>query len=368
MSSTTTRQIQVYFDETPSLPRWLVVGASRIVESHFLPTIRAIYRAHHRHQEADGSAHALYSRSLQHASRLANRHAIPFVNDNLRALLDDPRAQIVYVASHPRNHAEQVAAALRAGKHVLCEAPLALDPAEAETLVEMAANRSLKLGIGRTVRGIAELRRARQIVVSEELGELLSLEISNLTYLPLSQQTWRLQPNGGGVAFERTLQSLDALTFLLDDQVSAVSARSGQQILGNDADVFEELFTLARLQRHPFRAQIHDALHVPHGDERIALHGSRGSLVIHGWSGRGRGTVELTKKGRVDAIALPSASESWTANAYMRCVGQMWASVGGGLTPLLDAKTHVEHLHVQHMIEQAARSERDQIRRPKYIF
>jgi 1,5-anhydro-D-fructose reductase (1,5-anhydro-D-mannitol-forming) len=364
MQSATLRALKIYFDDTPALPRWGIIGGSRVVEERFFPALYAILREHRSGLGAESVVHAIYSRTRHHARQIADRHAIPFSGDDLSALLEDHTIQIIYIASHPSRHAEQTAAALRAGKHVLCEAPLALNAEEAETLTAMAANRSLALAINQITRGTPALQRARLLLDEEILGDLLGIEISNLALLPLAQQTWRLQPDGGGVGFERTLQSLDALTFLLRDQVFEVNARQGQRILGDDAMVMEELFTLARLRRHPFRAQLHDALLVPHASERVDIHGSHASMTIHHWSGREKkaDSVVLTRAGRPQVV--PVAHDiSWTDEPFALSVGQLWAVAGGlAIPPLLDGRTHVELLRVLQLIEQAARSERDQRR------
>ena len=172
MQSATARVLQTYFDDTPTLPRWGIIGGSRVVEERFLPALNAILREHRSGLGAESVVHAIYSRNRHHARQIADRHAIPFSGDDLSALLEDHTIQIIYIASHPSRHAEQTAAALRAGKHVLCEAPLALNAEEAETLTAMAANRSLALAINQITRGTPALQRARLLLDEEMLGDL----------------------------------------------------------------------------------------------------------------------------------------------------------------------------------------------------
>ncbi len=62
---------------------------------------------------------------------------------------------------------------------------------------------------------------------------------------------------------------------------------------------------------------------------------------------------------------MPVAHDNgWTDDPFARSVGQLWAAAGGlAVPPLLDGHTHVELLRALQLIEQAARSERDQRRR-----
>ncbi|MDH7569994.1 MAG: Gfo/Idh/MocA family oxidoreductase, partial [Armatimonadota bacterium] len=65
---------------------------------------------------------------LERAEALARRHGIPIVTPDLHALLRREEVDAVCLCTPPACHAEQIAAAIEAGKHVLCEMPLVLDP------------------------------------------------------------------------------------------------------------------------------------------------------------------------------------------------------------------------------------------------
>ena len=102
----------------------------------------------------------------------------------------------MYVASHPRHHAETVAAALAAHKHVLCEPPLALSAAEAEPLVQLAQYRGLVLALNYTWRAAGAVQAVHDVLMADGIGEVLGGRIRNTRYLPLERQTWRLQGQG----------------------------------------------------------------------------------------------------------------------------------------------------------------------------
>ncbi|HEX6489214.1 MAG TPA: Gfo/Idh/MocA family oxidoreductase [Candidatus Dormibacteraeota bacterium] len=107
--------------------RWGALGAAWIAERAVLPAIGA---------SRNGQAVAIASRSADRARDLASKFEIPRVHGSYEALLADPEIDAVYVPLVNSLHRRWCVAALRAGKHVLCEKPLALNAAEGE---EMAA-------------------------------------------------------------------------------------------------------------------------------------------------------------------------------------------------------------------------------------
>src|ERR1700679_1626442 len=113
---------------------WLVIGIGDITRKRVLPAILAEPRSH---------LHALLTRD----PRKAEAYAGALVFTDLADALRDPKIDAVYVASPVAMHAEQTIASLRAGKHVLCEKPVALDYAQAESMAGVACDVGRLLGI-----------------------------------------------------------------------------------------------------------------------------------------------------------------------------------------------------------------------------
>jgi predicted dehydrogenase len=91
-------------------------------------------------------------------------------------VLADTSIEAVIVATPHLLHEEQVLAAARAGKHVFCEKPLALEPAAARRMVSACRDRGLTLGVGHERRFEGALERASEMARSGELGTLLHVE------------------------------------------------------------------------------------------------------------------------------------------------------------------------------------------------
>ncbi|KMO84174.1 dehydrogenase [Mycolicibacterium chubuense] len=144
-------------------------------------------------------------------------------------MLDDPRVRSVHICSPNHLHYAQAMAAMRAGKHVICEKPLALTPAQASDIVTAAKD----FGVVNAVCFISRLYPlCQQAAQSVRAGDLGSLRLVTGSYLQdwLSKETdtnWRLDPELGGPL--RTVSDigshwLDLAGFISGQRVESVMA------------------------------------------------------------------------------------------------------------------------------------------------
>jgi predicted dehydrogenase len=136
------------------------------------------------------------------AGRFAAEWGIPFSTRLEDALADPAVGAVVLVTPHSL-HKVQVIASARAGKHVFCEKPLALNLADARAMIEACGSAGVALGVGHNRRFWPALQELKRIVDSGSLGELLHIEGHNSN--EKSNRVlggWRLSPEespGGGV-------------------------------------------------------------------------------------------------------------------------------------------------------------------------
>jgi predicted dehydrogenase len=130
--------------------------------------------------------------------------------------------------------------AARAGKHVLCEKPLALDVAEADAMIEAARAAGVQLGVIFQHRWDLPFRRLRQAVARDAFGQLLLGHVfhrcRNLT-APEFRDVWREHGKtvGGGVIMMQTIHYLDILLWCLGP-VQSVTARVDARVLKRDVE------------------------------------------------------------------------------------------------------------------------------------
>lgn len=117
-----------------------------------------------------------------------------------RQLLDDDDIQSVHICSPNYLHFEMAKAALVAGKHVICEKPLAISVAEAEELVDLAKKKGLVNAVNFNIRYYPLMRQVRTMVQKGDVGDILAVQGSYLQdwlFHP-TDYNWRLEPEKSG--------------------------------------------------------------------------------------------------------------------------------------------------------------------------
>ena len=140
-------------------------------------------------------------------------------------MLARPDVDVVLITTPNALHPEQVVAAARAGKHVLCDKPLALTASAAERAIAACAAAGVKLGMNFQSRFHACFDEARTIIQSGELGDVSHVQVdaSPGTRRPAGWRT-DLDVSGLGSVNNIAVHMYDLLRFLLDQEVTEVSA------------------------------------------------------------------------------------------------------------------------------------------------
>lgn len=169
---------------------------------------------------------ALSRRSLDRARATAARYEIPLAFDSKQELCRSPQVDAVFVSSPNAEHCADVLLALRHGKPVLCEKPMALDAAQAEAMVRAAAEAGLPLGIALVFRFESSAQRLRARVSAGEIGVPVFAR-SEFSYWGRNHHRgWLLDRkiSGGGPIADVGVHCIDALQFILDDRVAHIAA------------------------------------------------------------------------------------------------------------------------------------------------
>jgi predicted dehydrogenase len=182
---------------------WLVIGVGDITRKRVLPAVLAQPRSR---------LYALLTRDPRKAAAYPGALVYTDLSDALR----DPAIDAVYVASPVALHAGHTIASLRAGKHVLCEKPVALDFAQAESMAEAARQSGRLLGIAYYRRLYPKLLRARQLISEGAIGQPVLVEANYHGWLESPDRAWLKDPAiaGGGPLYDVGSHRIDACNFL----------------------------------------------------------------------------------------------------------------------------------------------------------
>ncbi|MFY9986388.1 MAG: Gfo/Idh/MocA family oxidoreductase [Chthoniobacterales bacterium] len=130
----------------------------------------------------------VFSRNRERAEALAKMSGANAVSD-ASALLEDPTVDAIDVCVPTANHAEFVVAALRRGKHIFCESPLALRLTDSEAMIEAAKQASRIFLVGLLERSIAQYEHVQEAAAGGHLGKVLSITTYRLGSYLLSEET-----------------------------------------------------------------------------------------------------------------------------------------------------------------------------------
>jgi len=194
---------------------WLVIGIGDITRKRVIPAILA---------EPRSNLYALLTRDPRKAA--AYPGALAFTN--LADALADEAIDAVYVASPVALHADQTIASLDAGKHVLCEKPVALNLTQATTMAEAAQESGKLCAIAYYRRLYPKLIRARQLIREEAIGQPVLVEANYHGWLESPERGWLKDPAlaGGGPLYDVGSHRIDACNFLFGKPLRATGLLS----------------------------------------------------------------------------------------------------------------------------------------------
>jgi len=265
--------------------RYCVVGLGRISMDHFMPGTKLGQL---------GEITALVSGHPDKAKRVAAQYGVAessiYSYENFDRIRDNPNIDAVYIALPNSMHAEYTIRAAQAGKHVLCEKPMANSVADCEAMIAACKKANKLLMIAYRCQLEATTLHAKRIVQSGELGKIQAIESAN--GFNIQPGEWRLnrQLAGGGPLMDVGIYSLNASRFLTGEEPNALSAYSS--VIDHDGRFNEVEENIAWTMRFP--SGIVASCTSTYGANMpgfIRLHGSKGELTLDGF---GYSDIRLT--------------------------------------------------------------------------
>ncbi|MBV8916864.1 Gfo/Idh/MocA family protein, partial [Bradyrhizobium sp.] len=269
-------------------------------------------------------------------------------------LLGSDDIDAVYISTTNELHRDQVLAAANAGKHVLCEKPLALTLDDARAMVARCRERGLVMGTNHHLRNAATHRAMREAIKAGRIGRPLFARVFHAVYLPPHLQGWRIdKPEaGGGVILDITVHDADTLRFVLDDEPVAVTAMTSQGGMGRE-NLEDGVMGVLRFASG-LLAQCHDAFTTRYATTGFEVHGDAGSLI---------GTDCMTQMPKGNVMLRTKDGERQLSiaheNLYVRSVRLFQDAVAGRGSPAATGEDGIKSLSVALATREAARTGRE---------
>ena len=168
---------------------WGLIGSTGWADSTFGPAIAAA---------DNGRLHSVLSSSQESANAFCEKHEVEKGYADLDAFLADDALDAVWVASANYLHAPQTIAALKAGKHVLCEKPMALNVTECESMLAAADAANCQLGIGYHLRHHPLHQELQQEWKSGQFGDPVFFRAQLYFAYPEAPAEWRQKKERSG--------------------------------------------------------------------------------------------------------------------------------------------------------------------------
>ena len=249
----------------PGVVRWGVLSTAKIGRTKVIPGIQGA---------SNSEVVAIASRDMAGARAAADELAIPTAHGSYEALLADEAVDAVYIPLPNSLHAEWAIRAAQAGKHILCEKPLALTVAEAERMIGAAEAAGVHLMEAFMYRHHPSWVAVRDLVASGRIGRLVSVQ-SWFSYFNDDPNNIRnIMETGGGALYDIGCYCVNLSRMLFDGEPTRVLSSIRRDPAGGTDTLVAGILEFGDgLATFGASTRAED-------DQRVHIHGTQGRISV----------------------------------------------------------------------------------------
>jgi 1,5-anhydro-D-fructose reductase (1,5-anhydro-D-mannitol-forming) len=318
---------------------WGLIGASSIAENHMIGAIRSV---------PGYEVSTVLSSSTERGADFAKSHGIGVAVTSIEATLEDPEVRAVYISTTNEKHFPQAMAAIAAGKHVLCEKPLAMTVADAVKMVRAADAAGVAFATNHHLRNAGSHQKIKELIGSGVLGEILSIRVFHAVFLPEFLQGWRINnaAAGGGVIPDIVVHDADTVRYYLEEDPAEVTAIELSGAMGQGVE--DSVMSMWSMPSG-IMVQTHESFTHSYAGTGIEVHGSKGSVIARGvMTQRPVGEIELRTGSGVKQVSFSDH------DLYARSMACFADAVRGAGQPAATGIDGVKSLAVAEAVKKAA--------------
>jgi xylose dehydrogenase (NAD/NADP) len=323
--------------------RWGVLGGARIARVCVIPAL---------HRSRNGEIRGIACRSGDRSRALAREHEIPLACGRYEEILEDPEIEAVYIPLPNHLHKEWTVRAVEAGKHVLCEKPLAVNAQEAQEMVQAARRRGVHLMEAFMYRFHPRSLRIKSLVDQGAVGDPRLIR-SAFCFRHPDPQEMRFRPEmGGGALLDVGCYGVSLARWILGAEPETAQAMADYGPTGADV-------TMIGLLRFPEgRVAVIEASLVSALQQTFSIAGTRGMVELpHDafipWERDAWFRVRAADEEEGTVETIPGVDE------YQLMVENFADSVLGGGRPAYPAEDGLKNMRVLDALSLAAREGRE---------
>jgi predicted dehydrogenase len=301
--------------------KWGILGCAAIAERALIPAIKG---------SANGVLGGIAARDERRAADWAEKHGFEKAYRNYQALLDDPAIDAVYNPLPNNLHAGWSVRAARAGKHVLCEKPMAMSAAEARDMIAAAEASDVLLAEAFMYKFHPQIERTLELLSSGEIGGVRSVHSSFTFMYEGEEDNYRWFPEmGGGSLYDVGCYTISASRLVFGEEPVSVFARAAMHPK-HRVDVSAHML----LEFPGGRFAQCDCAFDAHFQSRLLVVGDRGTLSLErAFSAKHHEVdVRIVRGDVMDTVRIPGA------NMFLRMVEHFGDCVLGQARPRFSAR------------------------------
>lgn len=258
--------------------KWGVIGAGGIADRRTLPGMML----------TDNCGLLAVMETEESVSRaLAEKYGAEYHYTSADELLDNPEIEAVYIASPVVFHKQQVIAAAKAHKHVLCEKPIAVKYNDSVAAEKACRDNDILAASGLMMRYHSLHQKMRRIVADGKLGQIVSCSVQMSCWFPDIAGNWRqeFKNSGGGALMDMGIHCIDLIEYILGSRAVKVSAFCDTKTFSYD---IEDSANVMLKMDSGAVVYINNNYNIPDAAAagRIEIFGTKGSLVAENTVGQ----------------------------------------------------------------------------------
>jgi 1,5-anhydro-D-fructose reductase (1,5-anhydro-D-mannitol-forming) len=219
----------------PDTIQWGIIGCGDVCEVKSGPAFNKI---------SHSKLAAVMRRDRDKAEDYARRHQVPVFYDDASQLIHDPNINAIYIATPPVYHEEYTLEALKAGKPVYVEKPVALNTASCERMIEAARQYAGKVCVAHYRRGLPLFNRVKELIHGATIGKVRLVRLTTLQppaskIITQTADNWRVKPelSGGGLFHDLSPHQLDIIYWIFGEPITSRGHSMNQALLYQAPDM-----------------------------------------------------------------------------------------------------------------------------------